>query len=199
MLRGVMDNGAKTNATSEALLAVPAHLIAEIIRGTLHTRPRPAGFHSMVSSSLGGELHGFARGRGGPGGWQLLDEPELHLGAEILVPDLAGWRKERMPQVPDVAYFTLAPDWVCEVLSPSTAAMDRAEKLPIYAEHQVGFAWLIDLRVQTLEVFRLDGATYRLVKTWRGSDEARAEPFDAIELSLSQLWPEGSATPSSTS
>ncbi len=185
-----MGNTAKRDATYEDLLAVPDHLIAEIIRGTLHTMPRPAGFHSMVSSSLGGELHGFGRGRGGPGGWQLLDEPELHLGAEILVPDLAGWRKERMPQVPDVAYFTLAPDWVCEVLSPSTAAMDRAEKLPIYAEHQVGFAWLIDPRVQTLEVFRLDGATYRLVKTWRGAEQARAEPFDAIELALSQLWPE---------
>jgi Uma2 family endonuclease len=140
---------------------------------------------------LGVELGGpFDRGKGGPGGWVILDEPELHLrGGHVLVPDLAGWRRERMPRVPlEAAAFELAPDWVCEVLSPSTEAGDRADKMPIYAAERVAHAWLVDPVVRTLEVHRLDGETYRVVGVRRDAARARAEPFDAIELELGALW-----------
>jgi Uma2 family endonuclease len=120
----------------------------------------------------------------------ILDEPELHLGLEpdIIVPDLGGWRRERLPAVPHAAYLTIAPDWACEVISPSTEDVDRSEKMPIYAREGVTHLWLVDPILKTLEVFRLDGDTYRMVHTWRGSLGVRAEPFDAIELDLSILW-----------
>jgi Uma2 family endonuclease len=125
---------------------------------------------------------------GGPGGWIVLDEPELHLHGDVLVPDLAGWRRERMPELPDAAAFELAPDWVCEVLSPSTAAVDRADKLPIYAREGVQHAWLLDPTAKTLEVLRLEGDAWRLLATWRDEAVVRAEPFDAFELDLAVLW-----------
>ncbi len=140
---------------------------------------------------MGGELtFPFGRGRGGPGGWIILDEPELHLGAEpaILVPDLAGWRRERLPSIPDQAYLTLAPDWICEVLSPSTGRFDRAEKLPLYAAENVRYAWLIEPLQHTLEVLRNESGRWLLLATHAGDAKVRAEPFDAIELELSALW-----------
>ncbi|MEW5742301.1 MAG: Uma2 family endonuclease [Myxococcota bacterium] len=147
-----MAGAAKKNATYEDLLAVPAPLVAEIIRGTLVTMPRLAVRHTRAATQLGGELHGFGSSRHGPGGWVLLDEPELHLGDEILVPDLAGWRRERLPELPDAPFITLAPDWVCEVLSPSSEVIDRVDKLPIYAEQGVAWVWLLDPLVKTLEL-----------------------------------------------
>ena len=121
-------------ATYQDVLDAPAHLVAEIINGTLHTHPRPASRHALATSNLGDELVSpFGKGRGGPGGWWIIDEPELHFDDEIVVPDLAGWRRERMPEYPDTAYFTLAPDWVCEALSASTRKVDLHEKRPIYA------------------------------------------------------------------
>jgi len=181
---------AKKNATYEDLLAVPEHLVAEIIHGTLITNPRPASPHAVAATGLGADLWAaFFRGRGGPGGWVILDEPELHFrGGNVLVPDIAGWRRERMPTIPDAAAFELAPDWVCEVLSPSTEATDRAEKLPIYAAERVRHAWLVDPLTRTLEVFRLEGDAWLLVRTWRDDAKVRAEPFDAIELELGALW-----------
>lgn len=176
-------------ATYEDLLAVPDHLVAEIVDGELHTSPRPAPRHADASSGLGGALRGpFDRGRGGPGGWRILFEPELHLGRDVLVPDLAGWRRERMPQVPDEAYISLVPDWVCEVLSPSTAALDRARKLPIYAREQVSHAWLVDPIARTLEVLRLEAGRWVLVGTWAGTATVHAEPFEALGLDLTLLW-----------
>jgi Uma2 family endonuclease len=118
----------------------------------------------------------------------ILDEPELHLSDDVLVPDLAAWRRERLPSIPDAPFISIAPDWVCEVLSPSTEVMDRADKLPIYAEHRVGHVWLLDPALKTLEVFRLDGATYRLLHTSKESQRVRAEPFEAMELELGLLW-----------
>jgi Uma2 family endonuclease len=163
--------------------------VAEIINGELVTSPRPASPHARASSSIGGELYGpFDRGRGGPGGWVILDEPELHLVSHVLVPDLAGWRRSRMPEMPDATAFELAPDWACEVLSPSTAAIDRADKVPIYAQSGVGHVWLADPVLKTLEVLRLVDGGYRLLATWRGDEKVRAEPFDAVELDLSALW-----------
>src|SRR6185437_11076720 len=122
---------AKHGATYADVLAAPAGMVAEVVHGVLHTQPRPAMPHTRAASRLGGELGGpFDRGRGGPGGWIILYEPELHLGEDILVPDLGGWRRERLPKVPmGAAYLTLAPDWICEVVSPSTQAFDRGDKL----------------------------------------------------------------------
>ncbi len=129
-------------------------------------------------------------GRGGPGGWRILFEPELHLGRDVVVPDLAGWRRERLPRLPEAAFFSLAPDWVCEVLSPSTAAMDRVKKLTIYAREAVSHVWLVDPLAQTLEVLRLNAGRWTIVSTWAGIDVVRAEPFDARELDLTWLWDE---------
>ncbi|MBX3207841.1 MAG: Uma2 family endonuclease [Labilithrix sp.] len=180
---------AKRHATYEDLLAVPEHLVAEIIGGVLRTHPRPATLHARASSRLGAELDGpFDRGRGGPGGWILLDEPELHLHGDILVPDIAGWRRTRLPELPDAAAFELPPDWVCEVLSPSTAAMDRAEKLPIYAREHVEYAWLVDPIARTLEAFRLESARWVLLGTWRDDAHVRVEPFAEHDLELAALW-----------
>src|SRR5262249_37785384 len=120
--------------------------------------------------------------------WLILDEPELHLGADVLVPDLAGWRRERVAEVPDLAAFELPPDWICEVLSPSTSAHDRADKLPIYARAGTTHAWLIDPAPQTLEVLRRSDRQWTIIATYRGDAKVRAEPFDAIELDLSTLW-----------
>ncbi|MGZ3455258.1 MAG: Uma2 family endonuclease, partial [Polyangiales bacterium] len=126
---------------------------------------------------------------GGPGGWWILFEPELHfLSGDIVVPDIAGWRLERMPELPTTAYFTLSPDWICEVLSPSTAAEDRADKMPIYADAGVSHAWLIDPLVRTLEVMRLEQGRWFVRAAFRGDSVVRAEPFESIELSLADLW-----------
>jgi Uma2 family endonuclease len=176
-------------ATYEDLFDLPDHLVGEIIHGQLITHPRPAPKHAVVSSSIGGELVGpFQKGRGGPGGWWILDEPELHLGPHILVPDLAGWRRERLPTMPDTAFFTLSPDWVCEVLSPGTARTDRADKMPLYAEYGVPFLWLIDPAPQTLEVFVLRDGRWSLEHVYQKDDEVRAVPFDAIAFPLADLW-----------
>ncbi|MEI8256998.1 MAG: Uma2 family endonuclease [Deltaproteobacteria bacterium] len=180
---------ARRLATDADIAALPPHLVGEIVGGELHASPRPASFHATASTMLGAELVGpFWRGRGGPGGWVILDEPELHLGADVLVPDLAGWRRERMPELPEVAAFTLAPDWVCEVLSPATARLDRVRKLPVFAREGVAHVWLVDPHAQTLEVFRLEQSRYVLVLTAAADEKVRAEPFDAIELGLDSLW-----------
>ena len=184
-----MTAAARRLATYEDLLALPEHAIGELLDGELHVQPRPASPHALATSVLGVDLGApFHRGRGGPGGWILIDEPELHLVRDVLVPDLAGWRRERMPEMPDVPFFTLAPDWVCEVLSASTSRTDRAKKRPIYAREGVRHLWLVDPDAHTLEIFRLDGEGYRLVTTFEGDEKVRAEPFDAIELELGALW-----------
>jgi Uma2 family endonuclease len=184
-----MAEPAVRRATYEDLVRVPSHLVAELIDGQLITSPRPAPPHALATSSLSGELHGpFDRGRGGPGGWIILYEPELHLNGDALVPDLAGWRRERMPALPQTAAFELAPDWVCEVLSPSTAAIDRTVKIPVYAREGVGHVWLIDPLAQTLEVLRLDAGSYRIVGAWNGDAVVHAEPFEALGIALTELW-----------
>lgn len=176
-------------ATYEDLLKVPDNLVAEILDGELDTSPRPAPRHADASSGLGGTLRNpFDRGRGGPGGWRILDEPELHLGADIVVPDLAGWRRERLPALPEEAFFSLAPDWACEVLPPSTAALDRVKKLTIYARERIRHIWLLDPIARTLEVLRLDDGRWTIVYSVAGMAILRAEPFEAIELDLSLLW-----------
>ncbi len=184
-------------ATYADLEAAPANQVAELIRGTLYVMPRPALRHARASTRLTIELGGpFDRGRGGPGGWHILDEPELHFPdptapgeVDALVPDLAGWRRERVPVMPDTAYCTIAPDWICEVLSPSTEEHDREIKMPIYARERVRHAWLVDPIGATLEVYTLDAdGEWSAPVMFSGGDVARAAPFDAIGLDLSALW-----------
>jgi Uma2 family endonuclease len=184
-----MSRPAERMAEYQDLFDLPNHLIGEILHGQLITQPRPAPKHARAASIMGGELvPPYDQGRGGPGGWWILFEPELHLGRHILVPDLAGWRRERMPYFPEEAYFTLAPDWVCEVLSPGTARTDRVVKMPIYAAQAVQWLWLVEPDLRTLEVFRLREGHWLLEGAWQEADEVRAAPFAELSFSLASLW-----------
>jgi Uma2 family endonuclease len=186
-----MVSSVKRPATYDDLLAVPPDKVAEIVDGDLYASPRPAIRPALASSALGSSLGPpFHHGRGGPGGWWILDEPELHFGTEVLVPDLAGWRRERLPEFPDTAAFTLAPDWACEVVSPSTERLDRAKKMPVYARERVAHLWLLNPIARTLEVYRLADGGWLLLATHEGAAIVRAEPFDAVDLELAPLWGE---------
>ena len=186
----------RRRATYQELCQVPDHKVAEILDGELIVTPRPALRHASASSGLGGLLWGpFQGGRNGPGGWWILDEPELHLADDILVPDLAGWRRARVPSIPDAAYMTLAPDWVCEVISPATERMDRSRKMRIYARESVQHLWLLDPLVRTLEVLRLENARWVLLDTHGDADVVRVEPFEAVEIELTALWPDPPSEP----
>lgn len=176
-------------ATYDDLRRLPENSVGEIVDGDLYASPRPALPHARASSSLGTLVGGpFDHGRGGPGGWWILDEPELHLGPDVLVPDLAGWRRDRLPAIPPEPHLALAPDWVCEVISPRTASLDRRRKRPAYARHGVPHLWLVDPLERTLEVFRLQGGSWVLLATHGGDEVVRAEPFDAVEVELALLW-----------
>ncbi len=176
-------------ATYEDLKKVPPHMVAEIINGALVTQPRPRLRHARASSALGGELMPpFDRGRGGPGGWWILDEPELHLGEHVLVPDLAGWRHEHLPVIPDKPWLDLAPDWICEVISPSTARYDRLEKRNIYAQFKVPHLWLIEPDRRMLEAFELQKGQWSLIATHVNDDEIAIAPFAEVPFSLGALW-----------
>ena len=155
--------------------------------------PRPASPHIRAASLLGALLTPpFDMGVGGPGGWWIVDEPELSLAVDPdydpVIPDLAGWRHQTMPEQPVAAQYNTIPDWVCEVVSPSTVRHDRVLKVPFYARAGVGHAWLVDPVAQTLEVYRLDAGIYQLALTASTNDRVRAEPFDAVELELELLW-----------
>jgi Uma2 family endonuclease len=178
-------------ATYDDLLALPDHVVGEIIDGELYVQPRPASRHARAATILTGKLGAaFDYGQERPGEWIILIEPELHLGAtpDVLSPDLAGWRRRRMPELPDVAAFTLAPDWLCEVLSPSTTLKDKKKKMPIYAREGVGHLWLIDPSLETLEVYRLESGRWVFLGVHAKDDVVRVEPFDAVELALEPLW-----------
>lgn len=178
------------SATYADLVALPPHLVGEIVDDDLWTAPRPAPRHAWAAGQLmvvlGARLGG--RGTGEPGGWRILPEPELHFGRQVVVPDLAGWRREHLPHLPDTAYFELAPDWVCEVLSPSTEWLDRDRKLRVYASAGVQHVWLVDPLARSLEVLRRAGAAWTRVATHVDRDVACAEPFDALGVHLALLW-----------
>ena len=181
----------RPRATYQDVLDAPPNMVAEVINGTLHTQPRPAMRHARASSGMGGELFGpFDRGRGGPGGWWIIDEPELHFDEDIMVPDLAGWRRETMPVYPDAPYCTTAPDWVCEVLSPSTRRIDLGGKRDIYAREGVGHLWFVDPEARTLEAFELRDGQWGLLATLADDAPVSLPPFDAITFPLDALWPE---------
>ncbi len=184
----------KQRATYDDLRKLPDHVVGEIIAGELVVSPRPSLPHANAAGGLTGELrgpfHGPPGGGGRPGGWIILPEPELHLGEDVLVPDLAGWRRERMPKMPNTPAVELPPDWVCENLSKSTERYDRGPKRDIYARVGVTHLWFLNPLIRTLEVMRLDGVVYTITATHSGDVHVRVPPFEAIELDLSRLWPE---------
>jgi Uma2 family endonuclease len=184
-----MGEPATQTASYADLEALPPHVVGEILFGTLYAFPRPRPRHSRASFRLGSRLGPpFDDGEGGPGGWILLHEPELHLGDDVVVPDLAGWRRERMPELPDDAFFTLPPDWITEVLSPSTRTYDLTDKRAIYQRERVAHLWFVDPEAKTLEVQRWSKKGYVVVGSWRDDAVVRAEPFDELELPLAALW-----------
>jgi Uma2 family endonuclease len=178
-------------ATYQDVLDAPPHMVAELANGALHLHPRPASRHARAAFRIAGRLDGpFQDGIGGPGGWLFASEPELHLGPDVLVPDVCGWRRERMPVYPDVPAFDLAPDWVCELLSPGTRRFDLTEKRDLYGANGVPHLWLVDPQAQTLEVFELRDRAWTLAAAFKDDDEVRAAPFDALAFLLSALWPD---------
>lgn len=179
----------KKSATYDDLKRLPENLVGEIIDGELFASPRPASPHAHAGMAVSGGLWGsFGGGGPGPGGWWILPEPELHFGADVLVPDVAGWRRERMPKMPKVAAFELPPDWLCEVLSPSTERLDRARKMDVYARVGIPNLWLVNPLIRTLEIYALGGGSWKLVGTHSGDERVRAVPFDAVELALARWW-----------
>jgi len=178
------------NATYDDFLRVPAHLIGEILDGDLHTYPRPMRRDAFTGTALINELNGpFQSGDEGPETWRILEQPELHLGSQVLIADLAGWRRARLPELPATTWLSVTPDWVCEILAPTTARIDRVIKLRIYAEHGVAHAWLIDPALQTLEVYRLVNGHWLLLGVYAGQALVNAPPFATIDLDLDELWP----------
>jgi Uma2 family endonuclease len=176
-------------ATYQDVLDAPPNMVAELVHGSLHVHPRPAPRHAVAGSALGMELGGpFDRGRGGPGGWLILDQPELHNSGDVLVPDLAGWRRERIPRLPDTAWFETAPDWVCEILSPGTRRLDLTEKRDVYAAAGVRYLWLVDPDARTLEAFAAREDGWLLIAALKDDEEVRVPPFDAVPFGLSALW-----------
>jgi Uma2 family endonuclease len=170
--------------------ALPANKVGEILADELVVMPRPGPAHASACVSLLGELFGpYGRGRGGPGGWRILMEPELHLRRDVIVPDIAGWRLERLPELPETAFFELVPDWVCEIVSPSTATYDRVAKRRIYAREGVLFYWMVDPIAQTVETLRLEDGRWVDGGSWSEDSKAAIAPFEAIELDLALLWP----------
>jgi Uma2 family endonuclease len=178
-------------ATYQDIIDAPPHMVAEIANGRLHLHPRPAARHARASFSMAGQLHGpFQGGPGAPGGWHFAIEPELHLGTDVLVPDLAGWRRERMPGYPDTAFIDLAPDWICEILSPSTRRFDLTEKRDLYRANAVAHLWLVDPDARTLEAFTLRAGAWTLTAAFQDGDDVRAAPFEALAFPLGALWPD---------
>jgi Uma2 family endonuclease len=183
-----MPTPAQKQATYDDILALPEHVTGEIIAGELLTQPRPASPHSFVASGLGGELL-MRFGQGGGGGWTLLHEPELHLEADVLVPDITGWRSGCLPgEARRGAFIEIAPDWVCEVASPSTKNRDRLIKVPAYARHGVDYLWLVEPVECRLEAYERSGERWLLIGTWAEHRDARVPPFDSQPIDLIRLW-----------
>jgi Uma2 family endonuclease len=185
----VSSSALKEKTAYEKWLQLPENVVGEIVMGELHVNPRPAPKHGNAASSLLMEIAPFHKGRNGsPGGWLIMIEPEIHIENNITVPDIAGWKRTRMPVVPEEAFFSLAPDWICEVLSPSTAVWDRVNKMPLYAKQEVRHFWIIDPILKTMEVYQNDHLSWKLICTYANDNKIRAAPFADIEIDLSALW-----------
>jgi Uma2 family endonuclease len=175
----------------ELLQALPEVLTGEILNGQLHTQPRPSGPHARVASRVDRTIgRSYDDGIDGPGGWWIFVEPELHLvrDTEIAVPDLAGWRRTRMPNPPEDQRFEVVPDWICEILSPSTESKDRRIKMPLYAHYAVAFAWIVDPIAQTLEAYQLEHGDWHEIGRFSGAQKAAVPPFEAVTLHLDGMW-----------
>ncbi|MGA2223879.1 MAG: Uma2 family endonuclease [Syntrophobacteraceae bacterium] len=180
---------AEKKATYDDLYNIPENMIGEIIDGELITTPRPAARHSYTASVLGFELGPpFQIGRNGPGGWVILHKIEIMMGENLLVPDLTGWRRERFPGLPKENWISVPPDWVCEILSPSTVRVDKIRKMPVYARHEVPYVWLIDPVSKTLDVFKLESGKWVWQCAFVENDKVRAEPLHEVEIELGNLW-----------
>ena len=182
---------ATRRATSQDVIDAPTHRVAEIVDGRLYLSPRPPPRAALAKAGLNVVLgRPFGRGRDdGPGGWWLLREPELHFGADVVVPDFTGWRRARMPEIPLIDFVTLAPDWVCETLSPEMRDLDLDAKLPVYARKGVAHLWLIDPADRTREAFELRDGEWALIAVAKDDEPVSVRPFDAIMFSLGDLWP----------
>ena len=173
------------------LEALPSNQVGQILMGTLHAHPRPTPRHARAATRMVSELDGpFDRGRGGPGGWIFLIEPELDLGPHVVVPDIAGWRRDRLRRLPETPFIEIAPDWACEVLSPSTVRIDRTDKLTIYGQFGVQHAWYVDPDARTLEKLELTGDKWLLAATYKDGDGVSARPFEPHVFQLDALWPD---------
>ncbi|MBN9070767.1 MAG: Uma2 family endonuclease [Rhizobiales bacterium] len=180
----------KQAATYADIEAAPENVIAEILDGELVTQPRPSPRHSAAASVLGAVLTGpYQNALDGPGGWIFFFETEVKFVDDLLVPDIAGWRRERLPGYPEKNYFTIRPDWVCEILSGSTERRDRTVKTRIYANAGVPYLWLLDPRAQILETFELAGGRWAKSGAWSAGEIVRVPPFDVVSFSLADLWP----------
>ncbi|MDR3569792.1 MAG: Uma2 family endonuclease [Syntrophobacteraceae bacterium] len=180
---------AKELATYKDLYSIPEDTIGEIIGGELIATPRPAPRHSHVVTILSEELGPpYRRGRSGPGGWIFLYETEIRLGEDTVVPDLAGWRKERFPPQFEHNWIPVSPDWLCEVLSPGSFRSDKVKKMPLYARHGVGYIWLIDPVAMAMDAFRLESGRWSLLGSFTENDKVRVEPFQEIEIDLGDFW-----------
>lgn len=188
---------AKNKATYEDLFSIPDGMTAEIIGGELVVSPKPAPRHARAKTALGSKIppkYDFGEG-GGPGGWVILPEVEIMFGEDLLAPDWSGWRKERFPGWPDRNWFSQAPDWICEIISPSTVGNDRIVKMNIYAGFGVSHYWLIDPRDRTLEVFKLQAGVWARIGAFMDDARVRAEPFPEVELELGSFWVEEKPEP----
>ena len=184
-----MPEWSRKGATYEDVLAAPADKVAELLEGDLYLSPRPSPRHANAASTLGADLHdAFQKGRSGPGGWWILFEPEIHLRDHVLVPDIAGWRRETLPALPQIGWFEAVPDWLCEVISPSTSRIDREKKLPIYAAAGVEWVWIVDPSLKTLEVLRRKDGRFVLSGAHFGETSISAPPFGDVSIELGPLW-----------
>ena len=197
-------------ATYQDVLDAPPHMVAEIANGRLHLHPRPAMRHSRATFRMAGRLDGMSHGGDGPGGWHLTIEPELHLGPDVLVPDLAGWCRERLPVFPDTAFIDLAPDWVCEILSPGTRRFDLTEKRELYRRNAVAHLWLVDPDARTLEAFPLAAGAWTLAaavpgrrrhprRTFRGTGVSAGRALAGLTAATAAVLLARHPTPSSVS
>ncbi|HYV46950.1 MAG TPA: Uma2 family endonuclease [Myxococcaceae bacterium] len=179
----------KKPATYDDIRQLPEGMNGELVDGQLFAWPRPTMGHAHLAGVLLYELHGsFDLGKGVHGRWWIFREPELHFGPNVVIPDLAGWRRERLPKMPDVPFMELAPDWICEITSRSTASFDRVNKLPVYLKAGVAFAWLVDPTSRTIEALQKVKDHWTLIGNFPGDAPARIEPFEAHEFDLSTLW-----------
>ncbi|MFH0824641.1 MAG: Uma2 family endonuclease [Pseudomonadota bacterium] len=185
-----MSEPAKTRASYEDLYGIDENAIGQIIDGELIVSPRPSRGHAFAASMLTigvGPAYGMG-GTRGPGVWIILFEPEIKLSEDILVPDLAGWKEDRLPREEETNWISVSPDWVCEIISDSSIRVDRIRKTAIYAREGIPYFWVIDPRYHTLEVFRLESGRWTVLGTFADDDKVRAEPFQEVEIDLGRLW-----------